>query len=462
MADLTIAETALSGGRIRYTLGAGNWTGRRIPDIHRPGATIEVPERRMLDVILLGDGYTTAASFRAALEDWLDAFYALRVYEVFAGCLRVRALYTPSSEPASSRRDSFYRCKLAGDGRSLEKDDWWTAGDADGIAFRSALWAGVDTFADANPRRYPLDLDVGATNQAITNDRLRDLYRNLVVGMLVSSSATGHPSGFTSDVSRPAPDAGRHVRVAFGANEIHEFSHGFGLLSDEYINGRETANSGRVNPPRKSVFSLSNLSYSDRVDELPWLHLSPGGREPRSAGGQAPSPLVGWAWVGGSVHRGVWHSEYRCLMNGSHDNFAFTQDAADDPTANADGTYTDETGAGLRDGDRFCLWCQELVTLRILERTDQLLEAGDPDDVSAQGELWYTRWVERLRTNYWTLFDVPGQIADAEARYATLAPGAGGEPLWRSDLYSVPTAAPAVAATAAPPADDELFLLTCI
>jgi len=54
MADLTIAETALSGGRIRYTLGAGNWTGRRIPDIHRPGATIEVPERRMLDVICSG------------------------------------------------------------------------------------------------------------------------------------------------------------------------------------------------------------------------------------------------------------------------------------------------------------------------------------------------------------------------------------------------------------------------
>ena len=207
----------------------------------------------MLDVILLGDGFTTAASFRDALEDWLAAFYALRVYELFAGCLRVRALYTPSSEPASSRRDSFYRCKLAADGRSLEKDGWQSAGDADGIAFRSALWAGVDTFADANPRRYPLDLDVGASDQAITNDRLRDLYRNLVVGMLVSSAATSHPSGFTSDVSRPSPDQSRHVRVAFGANEIHEFSHAFGLLSDEYINGRDSENDGRVNPPRKSV-----------------------------------------------------------------------------------------------------------------------------------------------------------------------------------------------------------------
>jgi hypothetical protein len=48
----------------------------------------------------------------------------------------------------------------------------------------------------------------------------------------------------------------------------------------------------------------------------------------------------------------------------------FTQVAAEDPTANADGTYTDETGADLRDRERFCLWCQEIVTLRILEKTD--------------------------------------------------------------------------------------------
>jgi hypothetical protein len=458
MLDRTISETALSGGRVRYTLGAGNWDTRRIPDIRNPGATVVVPERRLLDVIILGDGFTTAAGFRAALEDWLDDFYALGVYALFAGALRVRALYTPSREPASSRRDSFYRCKVQTDGKGLERDDWWLAGDADGIAFRSALWAGVDTFADANPRRYPLDLTVG-TNQAITDDRLRDLYRNLTVALLVATDETGHPSGFTADVSRPAPDSTRHVRVAFGANEIHEFSHAFGLLSDEYINGRGSANSGRVNPSRKSVFSLSNLSYSDREDEVEWMHLSPGGRELRSAGGDAPSPLLGWLWRGGSVELGVWHSEYRCLMNGSHDNYAFTHDAAEDPTANADGTYTDESGASLRDGDRFCLWCQELTTIRILERADQLLEAGDPDDVAQQGERWYTRWVEELRDGYWELFDVPAQIADAEARYAALTPGAHGEPLWRSDLYAIPRAAPRTANATAPLTDEEVLVL---
>ena len=219
----------------------------------------------MLDVIILGDGFTTAAGFRDALQEWLIDFYALRVYELFAGALRVRALYTPSREAASSRRDSFYRCKVEPEAKRIEKDDWWLAGDADGVAFRSALWAGVDTFADANPRRYPLDLDVGA-NQAITSDRLRDLYRNLTVAMLVATEETEHPSGFTADVSRPAPDSTRHVRVAFGANEIHEFSHAFGLLSDEYINGRDSKNQdASTRPARASSRSRTSATPTART-----------------------------------------------------------------------------------------------------------------------------------------------------------------------------------------------------
>jgi len=460
MANLSIVETPLAGGKIRYTLGQPNWEDRRMPDIRRPGSTVQIEEQRLIDVIILGDGFTAASDFRDALENWLSNFYAIKVYDVFAGCIRIRALYTPSTQPASANRASYYRCRMSDDGCSIDKDDWWKANDADGMAFREAFWESVDTFADANPRRYPLDLEVGSSNQTITNDRLRDLYRNLVVSFLVRSAVDEHPSGFTSDVSRPAPDQSRHVRVGFGANEIHEFSHAFGLLSDEYINGRGTTNT-RVDPTTPSVFSLSNLRYSNRVDNVPWIHLSPCGWQERTASGQEPSPLVGWLWVGGSVHVGVWHSEYRCLMNGNHDNFQFTQVAAEDPTANEDGTYTEENGAGLRDTDRFCLWCQEIVSLRILEKTDQLLEEGDPADVTSQGITWYARWLERLRSNYYQLFDVAQQIADAEARYAGLTPGRNKEPLWQSDLYSIPKAAVAGPASPVPPLpDDEVFVLT--
>ena len=60
----------------------------------------------MIDVIILGDGFTAASQFAAALHEWLDEHLALKVYDTFAGCLRIRALYTPSLQPASSARGS--------------------------------------------------------------------------------------------------------------------------------------------------------------------------------------------------------------------------------------------------------------------------------------------------------------------------------------------------------------------
>ena len=414
----------------------------------------------MLDVIVLGDGYTTAASFRAALADWLAAFYTIRAYEVFAGCLRVRALYTPSAEPASSRRDSFYRCKLATDGRSLEKDDWWTAGDADGIGFRAALWAGVDTFADANPRRYPLDLDVGASNQAITNDRLRDLYRNLVVVMLVSSAATGHPSGFTGDVSRPRRTAAGTSGWRSEPTRSTSSATASGCSGRVHQRARDRERGAREPAPQERVLALEPELFRPRGRAAV---AAPVPGRPRAAQRGRPGSLA----AGGLAVGRRQCAPRRLALGVPLPDERQPRQLRVHPERGRRSDRERRRHLHRRDRrraarrDRFCLWCQELVTLRILERTDQLLQAGDPDDVSAQGELWYTRWVERLRTNYWSLFDVPGQIADAEARYAALAPGTGGEPLWRSDLYSVPAAAPAVAAAAAPPADDELFLLTC-
>lgn len=457
MADKTITATTLDGGRVRYDLGRPNWEDRRIPNIRQLSATIQIPENRLIDVIILGDGFTAEADFRAALVDWLDAFYALAVYDRFAGAFRIRALHVPSTEPASTARDSYYRCRVNKDETGIFKDDdWGTADNADGRVFRERLWESVDSLSGVNLRRYSTTLDLGS-NQAIGN-WLRDIYRNLVVSMLVRTAASNNVSGMATNVPRPFPDESRRVRVAFGAHTIHEFSHALALLSDEYIDGRDKSNT-RVNPAVPSVFTLSNLSFSDRDEAVPWLHLSPCGRFGRTASGGEPSPLVGWLWIGGVVRHGVWHSEYRCLMNGRHDNFAFTQMAALDATANPDGSYTDESGARLRDRDRFCSWCQELVTIKTLEKTDQLLEAGDPDDPTEQGKTWHARWVGTLRSNYYRLFDVEQQVTDAEARFAAMNPGRNGEALWRSDLYGVPRASARPAAAVPPLSDDEMYLV---
>ena len=151
--------------------------------------------------------------------------------------------------------------------------------------------------------------------------------------------------------------------------------------------------------------------------------------------------MAGWLWVGGAVHTGAWHSEYHCLMNGSHDNYAFTQVGSEDPTANVDGSYTDENHLeNLRDSARFCAWCQEIVTIRIQEKTDQLTEPDDPPDPTEQGRVWLTRWESERRENYFVALSVDQQISDAETCYAAMAPGRLGEPLWQSDLYGVPLA----------------------
>ena len=461
MADHTITETALGDGRIRYELGELNWQSREIPDIRSPGGTVQVAEDRLVDIVVLGDGYTDASTFRAALDQWLTDLYAIEVYDRFAGCLRIRALYTPSTEPASASRGSYYGIPIDPNGGGVDQTsygEWWQDPSPRNDAFREALWTSVDTFGDRNLRRYPDDLTIGDGLVIDQDEVLRGVYRNLVVSMLVRTTRPDQPdipaSGCNKPVLRPAPDEERRVRVGFGELALHELSHMLGLLMDEYVWVRDKVGLKFRDPDLPSVFSLSNVRYSNRIDQIPWLHLSPWGLQPRAAGGQDASPVVGWLWMGagnggyldddGMV--AAWHSEYKCLMNGTHQNYRFRYDLHD-PIED------------LRDKTHFCLWCQELVTMRLLERTDQLLEPGDPTDITAQGQTWWARWVEKLRPNYLELFDVPRQIADAEARYATLAPGPAGEPLWQSDLYSIPTAVPLPAPPPAPELTDDEFLL---
>ncbi len=159
------------------------------------------------------------------------------MYDVFAGCMRVRALYTPSNQGASPNGGSYYGCLTSPDGGSI-LFEWWKEDDTAGAVFMEAFWESVDTFANASTRRYPSNLDIGPSTQDITSDELRDVYRNLVVAFLVrsevDSSVDERLSGFARPVSRPAPDPSQ-VRVAFGVNELHEFSHAFALLQDEYI-----------------------------------------------------------------------------------------------------------------------------------------------------------------------------------------------------------------------------------
>ncbi|MBD0285776.1 MAG: hypothetical protein ICV79_10180 [Flavisolibacter sp.] len=461
MADLSIINLdPQRTNRVRYALGQGNWSPFRIPDITREGEEIILSENQIIDVIILADGYQEQAAFESQLHTWIKDFYQLPVYEKFSGAFRIRALYVQSDEFCSSSRKSFYRVPVStGDREEVTRGGWYKESGTDNERFRERLFASLEEF-NFNTRVYPNNITAGDE----IHNHLANLFSNLVVLMLVHTESDANISGRTVDVPdtrNGSVSLNKRVNVGLGAFSIHEFGHAFAYLDDEYISTRGST-SERSNPVKKSLFTLSNLSFSDRLEEALWLHISPWGRLPRQAAGNAPSPVVGWLWQGGENDLNVWHSEYHCLMNGTHKNYAFTPNEKEDPT----GPDADRKQANLRwrNPPRYCLWCQEIVAARILEKTGQLLEENDPSDINKRGEVWYNRWTSTWRERYWNFFDVSAQIKEREALYAN--PGIEPESfiaiqkedgsfldVWRSELYK-PFMAALQDNTSAPAFDD--------
>jgi hypothetical protein len=344
MADLSIdnLDPGLTDA-VRYELGPGNWRpagggGPWIPDLAHPGEIVELDDDQVIDILILGDGYETRTSFEDRLDAWIDDFFAVDVYNRFAGAFRIRALFRRSSAPCSPDRDSFYRVAIGASGDDegeVATGDWETEGGTDNTWFRRQLFDSLDVFT-LNRRLYPIDLEVGGEDTVIHNQLAR-MYSNLVVTMLVRTADSSNTSGRTravpdtrNPVFDPPNPLWRTLNVAFGSHSLHEFGHA-AYLEDEYISKRGS-DAARSNPDHGSLFTLSNLSFSSRLDRVPWQHLSPWGLHKRGAAGNQPSPVVGWLWRGGEQELGVWHSEYHCLMNGKHKNYAYTSDESQDPT----------------------------------------------------------------------------------------------------------------------------------
>ena len=443
MADKSITPdtTVPSAPLVKYDLGRLNWDPPWVPDLANPQLTVPIAQDQIIDVLILGDGFGDRVDFESQLKTWLDDFFAVDVYERFRGAFR--------------QRESYYRIpekEVGGSGLSWD-GKWWTTKGSLNDEFRARLFEDIERF-DFNHVLYPSDLDVSDGGTVIHNE-LAGMYSNCVVCMLTFDSMGANASGFTRRVPRavvsgclgtllrlPSTPLPPWVNVAFGRKSLHEFGHAFAYLEDEYIkNAHRTETATRSNPATGSVFTLSNLSFSPRLDQALWRHISPWGRVPRQGAGTDRSPTVGWLWRGGEDDEGVWHSEYHCLMNGRHDNYLFTSNASEDPTAEPDGTYKVGTGAGLRSDFRYCLWCQEIVVSRILEKTGQLAEPGDPASINERGIVWYDRWLSTWRDRYWGFFDLDTGVVDREQLYATQSNAefdvlnTASLELWRSDLY---------------------------
>jgi hypothetical protein len=394
--------SAYARPRSRQLDSAG--TLREIPDLAN-GGSATLADDQIIDVVILGDGYlsTEGEAFFGDAERFygsmLDPVSGVRPYTFFSPAFRVRAVFTSSDERASSARRSYYRVPIEGcpDACTVE------AAGIDDELLLYRMFAAIDSLSPpVNSKRYPTNLFVGVGGREFV-PQMAGLHSNLMVVMLVRMDRRG--DGVAENVPGRTLNVeygGRRVRVAFGSNEEHEFGHAFANLRDEYIASGRRGVSALLRDPApdsQSVFLLSNLTYSSDPCTLPWRHLAPGSfYNPNSL-----SP-IGNLFVGGNDDRGVWHCEYRCLMNGKGDNYSCNQDSS-------------STARNLRDGANYCFWCEEIVAVRILEKTGQLARPEDPTDINARGRTWYQLWDGMLRTRYYDHFNLRDLITAKNACY---------------------------------------------
>jgi len=427
---------------------------RWIPDIHgEPGDTIQLQADQIIDIFVLGDGYFDEIGFHEyeqyidRVKSWynsvFDPTYGIRPFNLFPQAFRVHAIFEKSDEraggPTDADRQSYYGVKLKGTYETIENDDdnddgWWNQPDGVNGTFRSRFFQSINELLDSLDKvtstlpvsmdSYPSDLDNSLGGDQVTEEmanRLKNVYAVIFVrrrseacddSLLLNDdekrACVAHAGGIAPSIKHLTEDY--YIRTAIGFSEAHEFSHAFGYLRDEYISSRDGVATYR-NPreDEKSIFNLCNLTYSNDRCDLLWPHLAPGGKynpDPRS--------FIGNLFKGGYDERNVWHSEYKCLMNGWHSNYVcYIDDVPEDA----------DTLVGLRDYDHLCFWCEEIVAIHILERCHQFYEYGDPTEINALGREWFLRWKTELREKYYDYFNLTSLIEAKNHCWASYAAG---------------------------------------
>ncbi len=344
--------------------GRENWEKPWVPDFKKPDGKIEIAVEARIDVVIFPEGYLAAErkDFEKDVQDWYAGFQKLTPWKQLRGAFRVRGLWLPSDARANADRKSRFAVPVGATG----------VGDVGTKETRQALF--------------------DALGKIEHNKAGKQFMTNTVVVLLLKDDRGRNPSGLTRRVV--SPDDKRSVGVAFAAYTHHEFGHAFAGLTDEYI--LKADQKSKAKPSAKiNLWTTGNIAATKELKLLPWAHLAPG-----SAINPDKESVVGVCWIGGVAEEGAWHCEARCLMNGTHENWDLAKT---------------KRGVGLRDHDRFCVWCEELCVARTLGRTGRL---GD----SEEGEELWKKW-EELRPAYQKMLDVAGRLkaqneANAKAKLA--------------------------------------------
>ena len=328
---------------IPHFIGTG-----QIEDI-ATGAPIDLPMERRLHVAMLPEGYLQTdldAALDPDIEAWMTEVFAIEPYSIYKQAFVVWKIRLPSNARVAAAdpqtADTAFNLGMTTDGSGVGSPGAMTA---------ARVWDAL--------RDFP----VAISNYPTGNRGAR----NAVAYMLVLEPQRGRAgfSGRTTSVTNPASSAQR-ISLAIALGRAHEFTHAFSRLSDEYIeldNSNPPANTGT-----NTSAGITNVVASPTCSTVPWRHLFMG-----TPINPSTDQLVG---AFGTAAQG-YHSELKCLMNGSHDN----------------ATVFGGNG-NMRSNDRMCNFCREVTAFRIFERSSVLTDPATSLD----------SWTNTYRTPFFTKF----------------------------------------------------------
>ena len=331
-----------------------------VEDLRTGGPAGRIPIAQRLHVLLFAEGYTAPdldqlhslaghdSERDNDVDRWVDLVFSIEPYRSFRQAFSVWYLPRASEAHIGSANTAFQvpvdtSSSFPGVG-SIQQDGETAA----------RAWQAISAFP------FPPSDFAGPSNGTA---------RNLVAAFMIFDPGRGRASvsGRATSLRNPA-DSAQRISAAFGVGHAHEFTHAFSSVRDEYL---EDDNSAPTN-----WSGTSNVAGTSSCALLPWSHLLEGGAFNPSRG-----ELVG---AFGRPQHG-YHSELRCLMNGTHDN----------------ALYYGGNGL-LRVEDRMCNFCREISAFRVHQRSGLV----------ASGNTGFDAWVNDYRTPFFSQhpFFVPAEV----------------------------------------------------
>jgi hypothetical protein len=326
----------------------------------------------MVHALILSEGYTQiehdSGIFDQDVQGWLDDFVKIPFYVNFQEAFCIWKMPIISNEYVSAGvpdpGDTAFLVPITdeGDGVGSVPDDGPTA---------AKVWEAAALHPYPPTSFYPPGGRPGRNA------------KNLIPIVLLydkDKGASGY-SGKSMGLDNPN-DPNQRFSAGMGHRRVHEFTHAFSLARDEYIEDDDPAACG-ANDQTDSSAGVTNVVCDPDCDNVPWNHLLHGGSH-----NPGVADLVG---AFGHPVEGF-HSEAKCLMNGSHDNADYFG------------------GDGKLRVDRMCNFCREMSAFRLLERTHVL------DDAATSWDSWKTAFRDQYFAAYPfnTPIPVPQENSDAQ------------------------------------------------